>query len=327
VISRRDGRTAPEGRIDRRTWLAAMAAGWWGLPARAEEPEDARRDPPGESEAVEDRAATLGLGPFRVSRTAHYLGIGDAPDAFRAEALRLCEDVARDYLDDFLARGFAITPPAHRLTVVILADAGAFAALLGTEPGTAVGGLYDLETNRLVVYDYRSQGRAAAPRAGRANTIALAHEATHQLTFNSGLLDRQGDVPLCISEGLAMFVEVRPPSGKSPPGQPNPGRLQGLVLGLRRGLSWIPVETLIAADGPLGGDAGAPAQQLAYAQSWLLVYHLMKDPERLPRFRDYLAAIRPRRNADQRIEDARRALGDLDRLDRDLKARARKLIG
>jgi hypothetical protein len=327
VTRRSEGRPVPDGRIDRRTWLAAMAAGWCGLPARAEEPEDPLRDPPGESEAVADRAAKLGLGPFRASRTAHYLGIGDAPDSFRAEALRLCEDVARDYLDDFRARGFAITPPANRLTVVILADAGSFATFLGTEPGAAVGGLYDLETNRLVVYDYRSQGRAAAPRAGRANTIALAHEATHQLTFNTGLLDRRGDVPLCISEGLAMFVEVRTPTGKSPPGRPNPGRLQGLTLGLRRGLSWIPADRLIADDGPLEGDAGELAQQLAYAQSWLLVYHLMKDPDRLPQFRDYLAAIRPRRDAGRRIEDARRTLGDLDRLDHDLKARARKLIG
>jgi Protein of unknown function (DUF1570) len=325
--SRRAGPDTLDCRIDRRTWLVGMAAGWWGLSARAEEPEGARPDLPGEPEAVADLAAKLGLGPFRVSRTAHYLGIGDAPDAFRAQALVLCEAVARDYLEYFPARGFAVTRPEHRLTVVILADADAFAAFLGTEPGAAVGGLYDLETNRLVVYDYRSQGRAAAPRAGRANTIALAHEATHQLTFNTGLLDRQGDVPLCISEGLAMYVEVRPPSGKSPPGQPNPGRLQGLTLGLRRGLSWIPVDRLIADDAPLGGDAGELTQQLAYAQSWLLVYHRMKDPERLPRFRDYLAVICPRRAADRRVEDARQALGDLDRLDRDLKARARKLIG
>lgn len=325
--SRRDGRAVPDGTMDRRTWLCRMAAVCWGLSARAEEPKGERPDPPGEPAAVEDLAKKLGLGPFRSSRTPHYLGIGDAPDAFRAEALQLCEASARDYLDYFQAHGFAVRRPEHRLTVVILADAEAFAAFLGTEPGSAVGGLYDLETNRLVVFDYRSHGRASAPRAGRANTIALAHEATHQLTFNTGLLNRQGDVPLCISEGLAMFVEVRTPSGKSPPGQPNPGRLQGLSLGLRRGLSWIPADRLLADDGPFNGDAGELAQQMAYGQSWLLVYHLMKDPERLPRFRDYLAAIRPRLAADRRIEDARQTLGDLDRLDRDLKARARKLIG
>jgi hypothetical protein len=323
----RSGRDWTDPAIDRRTWLVGVAAGWWGLSARAQEPEAVRPDPPGEPKAVEDLAATLRLGPLGVRRTAHYLGIGDAPDSFRAQALEICEAVARDSLGYFQAKGFAVVHPAHRLTVVILADADAFAAFLGTEPGTAVGGFYDLETNRLVIYDYRSQGPAAAPRAGRANTIALVHEAAHQLTFNTGLLDRQGDVPLCISEGLAMFVEVRPPGGKTPPGQPNPGRLQGLALGLRRGLSWIPVDRLIADDGPLAGDSGELAQQLAYGQSWLLVDHLMKDPQRLPQFHAYLDAIRPRRDADRRIEDATHAFGDLDHLDRDLKARARKLIG
>jgi hypothetical protein len=323
----RSERVGPDPTIDRRTWLVGVAAGCWGLSARAEDPEDPGLDPPGEPKAVEDLAATLGLGPFRAGRTTHYLGIGDAPDAFRAQAMEICEAVARDYLAYFRAKGFAVLRPERRLTVVILADADALAAFLGAEPGTAVGGFYDLETNRLVIYDYRSQGRAAAPRAGRANTIALVHEAAHQLTFNTGLLDRRGDVPLGISEGLAMFVEVRPPSGKSPPGQPNPGRLQGLTLGLRRGLSWIPVDRLIADDGPLAGDADELAQQLAYGQGWLLVDHLMKDPQRLPQFRAYLDAIRPRRDARHRIEDATQAFGDLDHLDRDLKARARKLIG
>src|SRR5262245_15095820 len=140
------------GTIDRRTWLVGMTAGWLGLRARAQGPDDERPDLPGEPQAVEDLAWKLGLGPFRASRTAHYLGIGDAPDAFRAEALQLCEATARDYLDYFQAHGFAVKRPEHRLTVVILSDAEGFAAFLETEPGAAVGGLYDLETNRLVVF-------------------------------------------------------------------------------------------------------------------------------------------------------------------------------
>ncbi len=41
----------------------------------------------------------------------------------------------------------------------------------------------------------------------RVNTFTLVHEAIHQLTYNTGLLDRQADVPVAISEGLATFGE------------------------------------------------------------------------------------------------------------------------
>ena len=37
----------------------------------------------------------------------------------------------------------------------------------------------------------------------------LVHEATHQLSFNTGLLNREGDTPLCIVEGLGTYGESR----------------------------------------------------------------------------------------------------------------------
>ena len=54
---------------------------------------------------------------------------------------------------------------------------------------------------------------------------------------------------------------------------------------------------------------------LAYAESWLLVYYLLKDQEVLPRFRQYLNDIQTRHTADRRIADAQTHLGDLDQLD------------
>ena len=65
---------------------------------------------------------------------------------------------------------------------------------------------------------------------------------------------------------------------------------------------------------------------LAYAESWLLVYHLMKEPDLLPKFRDYLKAIRPRRDPKNRLDDARAYLGDLDQLDKDLRRLSIKLL-
>ena len=58
---------------------------------------------------------------------------------------------------------------------------------------------------------------------------------------------------------------------------------------------------------------------LAYAQSWLLVYHLMTTPARLPNLQAYLKTIFGHTTKTHRFEDAERHFGDLDRLDQELR--------
>jgi hypothetical protein len=65
---------------------------------------------------------------------------------------------------------------------------------------------------------------------------------------------------------------------------------------------------------------------LAYAESWLLVDYSMKEPSRLLGFRAYLELIHGRRDGNRRLEDARRHLGDLDRLDEDLRRYSVRLL-
>src|SRR5207253_922227 len=96
------------------------------------------------------------------------------------------------------------------LVVVTLADRKSFNAFRGATMSTEVGGYYDRKNNALFVFDHRvaTDGKAVtAPRY--LNQIALAHEATHQLTYNTGMIEREGDVPLAIVEGLAMYGEIR----------------------------------------------------------------------------------------------------------------------
>jgi len=311
--------------LNRRAWLAGALASGLAAAVRGAEPKPAAGE---EREVAEvaQRAKAAGLPPFRVGRTAHYLGLGDASDRFRGKALPICEGLARDYLEHFQRKGFAVERPGRRLTVILLADAESFAKFVGEEPGRAVGGQYDLETNRLVIFDNRPAGRAGVERAERANLVALVHEAAHQLTFNTGLLRRAGDVPLSISEGLAMDAEVRKPTGRSLPGQPNPGRVEALALARTQGVEWVPLAKLLVGDPLLEGDSGADVQQAAYGQSWLLVHDLMQTPARLPGFRDYLAAIAPRTDGAHRLDDARAHLGDLAKLDADLRRHAGRLI-
>jgi Protein of unknown function (DUF1570) len=158
----------------------------------------------------------------------------------------------------------------------------------------------------------------------RSGPLAGVHGEVY---FNTGLLDRHGDAPKAIVEGLAMYGEVRPSTrpGGSALGQLNRMRLTDLAKGQRRGLAWLTVERLLTDDRPLA-QAATHLGLLAYAESWLLVYLLMKDPARLPDFRAYLKAVRARRGASSRLDDARTHLGDLARLDRDLRAYSVRLL-
>jgi hypothetical protein len=296
----------------RRRFLAALAlaASARLVPLRADEPD-----------AIAGRARQAGLGPLRSKSSERYLVIGDAPEGFLAQALDLCDRLARDYLDHFRKKGFAVEPPRGRLTVVVLSGPDAYAAYLGLPPGQADGGHYEPETNRLVMFDNRARS-GGSPGLARANTIALMHEATHQLAFNTGLLDRRADVPGWLNEGLAMYAEVRSPTdARRRIGTRNDERLIVLREAGAAG-SWPRVADLFASDAPLDD---ASTEQAAYALSWLLVYHLMQSPERLPRFREYVDVVRGRRDPTHRAADAREFLGDPDELDAELERTAARL--
>ncbi|HWE39521.1 MAG TPA: DUF1570 domain-containing protein [Isosphaeraceae bacterium] len=298
-------------RLSRRGWLIGAIAAACG-PARRAGADDKRE--------VEARAKEAGLGPFRSSETELYRGLGNADDAFREQALKLCEGLARDFLGHFKAKGFAVEKPKKRMTVVALANEKDFTRFFEEDPGPATGGLYDIDKNWLVVFDFRNSDAAANAR--QANTIALMHEATHQLTFNADLLDRQGDIPLCVTEGLAMYGEVRTADGRTKIGARNDAWLPVLAPALQPEGGWIPLERLLVEDKLLNDP---DTQHLARAQGWLLVYHLLKTSKLLPGFRAYLAAIRPRRDSDRRLDDARAHLGPLGPLDRDLRRLASTL--
>ena len=248
---------------------------------------------------------------------------------------RIAEAVAADYLDHYRAKGFDVAMSERRLTVVVLDDDRSFAAYSGNkglrmvpkknDPAPSVHGSFSRAENRLHVFDHRPLGPQLAARPGYENLRARAHEATHQLTFNTGVLARRGDVPACVVEGLAMYGEVRKFTGRTAPVQVNRMRILDLAAMQRRRIPWIPTARLLADDLHVI-NAASHEGLLAYAESWLLVDYLMKEPSRLPGFRAYLESIRGRRDGDRRLEDAREQLGDLDRLDEDLRRYSVRLL-
>lgn len=300
----------------RRTWLGTVAALLAGAPVRSIA---ADQDTP--EATVRRRAARAGIGPLQTSQTEHYLAIGDAPEDFREDALALCEQVLESFQKYFKNKGFDPKPANGRMTVVTLSGRNVYARYQGGPVLPEMGGHYEVDDDVLVIFDARGEGgaprgpRGADPR--RLNTFILVHEAIHQLTFDTGMLSRTADVPVAVSEGLATYGELWQ---KSNPviGSFNRLRLQVLT---QPGTDWIEVRTLLTKD-ELFSDAAH--LQPAYAEAWLLVHTLLKS--RPDRFRAYLDLLRTRKDPSHRVEDATSALGDLDRLDRELKRTARNLL-
>ena len=234
-----------------------------------------------------------------------------------AEALELCEALGDDYRKHFAEKGFDLATPRNKLVVVLLSSPKAYAAFEGeADLAMAVGGHFDLVANYQVTFDYRSDAADAPANAERINTFTLVHETVHQLTFNTGVLDLEADVPLAISEGLATYAETWRPRNRGEIGKRNQPRLDG-----SRGARWIPLERLIGEDEVFQKEATATA---AYAEAWLLSYYFLKGAghKEVARFRGYLDALLKRPDPKRRLDLAAEHFGDLSRLNRQLQRSA-----
>src|SRR5207248_2117633 len=147
-------------------------------------------------------------------------------------------------------------------------------------------GISHQASNRLVVYDYgrnRSllKNREQAEQMARtlpstlqradflgavsrqandirsvANFATIMHEAAHQMSFNTGMLRRDGDLPLWLVEGLATYCEATEQGFWKGIGAVNPERLRPLVTADRRQLAFLPLRSLVESDHWLYGPGG-----------------------------------------------------------------------
>ncbi len=258
--------------------------------------------------------------PLEVVRSEHFEAIGDASVAFMKLTLADCEQIAVDFIEHYREKGFDLKMPARRLVVGTLFDERPFRKLKrGTPPSTI--GMYLTDDNVLFVFDFRNVPTAS--RAGHANLGVLAHELCHLLSYNTGLLNLHGDVPRSITEGIGMYAENRPTEGTGHFGRLNLLRLDSIAH-LQRRQKWTPVRDLLVDD--KAAFEGPEAKfALSYCESWLLVYHLMTSPVRLPQFRAYLRTIYARTDKNRRFDDAETHFGSLDRLDEELRRTAMQL--
>ncbi len=300
-----------DSRLSRRTWLTSVLVGSFT-------PGHCRADA---LAAVRDRGKKAGLGVFQLSPSKEFQAIGDAPARFRLEALDRCDRLAKVFREHFRLKGFEVTKPEELLTLVTLKSPESYAAYSGRPLETAIGGHYDLDRNELVMFDLRQDESKGIARPVDANNLVLIHEATHLLCFNTGLLSRANEPPQALSEGLACYGETWRPKVKNASfGGQNPGRAQVFTESKAAGLEWIPLDRLVADDG-LFGDA--KTQQLAYAESWFLVWNLVGNVSKREKLKATLSKLAQEKTPAARVAAVVDGLGIGAQYDEELRRLAR----
>jgi hypothetical protein len=326
--------TAPAS-LDRRSWLLRASLGGALLAAmarssgRAGAIQEKKRSPAEEAdrelERATSRASAVTSRPLQVAKSEEYQVVGDAEATFVQTSLRAYDAIANDFLAHYHAKGFQVKAPDRRMTLVAFRDERPFREFARKfAPGVppSVSGFYSRPENWLVLFDFRNVPASALGGALK-NMRVLAHEATHQLTFNTGLLNRQGDAPVAIVEGLACYGEARRLHGRNEPGLLNSEQLDSLAHVQRRA-NWIKLADLLTDDSPAAG-VSSDQMQLFYAQSWLLIFSLMSSPARLLQLQAYFKTIFPRVDKKKRLDDADKCFGNLEQLDQDLRREAIRL--
>jgi hypothetical protein len=248
----------------------------------------------------------------------------------------LFERLHRGFINFWEQRRMPVRKPEVPLVALVFRDKQSFVQYARRELGEAaptIVGYYSLATNRVTMYnltgiDARRPSRRldsaeqisrvlSSPEAAR--TVAtVVHEATHQLAFNCGLHERWGDVPMWVSEGIAVFFET-PHVGSSKGWRAIGAVNRSRLLQFRQYLRTRPedsLQTLLADDERF---RTADSAINAYAETWALTYYLLKT--RAADYVKYLRKIaaRPplaRNTPEERLLEFREAFGsDLKGLD------------
>ena len=273
----------------------------------------------------------------------HFMALSNAGAAQTEYRLYNCETLYSAFFKHFRAKGFSLAAPGEQLMVAVFSSQDGFDSYLGQSPGQAVTGVYDRAVNRLAVYDFGTNkafldsirrmgaqqgsadletqrrviefGRWMKDRRDDVNLSTIMHEAAHQASFNVGLLNREGDVPVWLAEGLATYCEPTAKGLWQGIGAVNPQRTPALQKAAKGERRFLPLSSLVRNDDWLRKAIRTEDVLLGYAQSWALFRMLME--ERRAQLKAYLTLIHPRRGPELRLEDFRQAFGtDLGPLER-----------
>jgi hypothetical protein len=284
------------------------------------------------------------LARTRLYFSKHFMACSNADEAYTEYRLDNCETIHADFFEHFRKRGFEVTAPGERMMVAVFDAQAGFEAYLGRTMTSAVTGLYHLRSNRLVVYDYATNrsfaqtrrqleglakrgrsdldrerrtvtiGRYVRERRNDTNISTIMHEVAHQLSFNCGLLNRTGDVPVWLAEGLAVYCESTTGGAWQGIGEANPNRARVLAGPAKGEGEFLSLRALVSGDDWIRKAKRVEGVVLGYSQSWALFRMLFEEePGKL---KAYLKAIHARRTPDHRLADFATAFGaDLAKLE------------
>ena len=167
----------------------------------------------------------------------------------------------------------------------------------------------------------------ARPEAEQV-VATLIHEATHQIAFNSGLQTRFADIPLWVSEGIAVYFEtpdLQSAKGWRTIGAVNNSRLDRFrdYLGTRPAAS---LKSLLSDDKRFR-DTRTGLD--AYAEAWALNYYLIQKHPR--QYVAYLQMLADKKqllwdDPEARLKEFQAAFGEnLGQLDADFVRQMQKM--
>jgi hypothetical protein len=231
---------------------------------------------------------------FKIHQTQNYLICYNTSPAYAQWVGGLFERLNKAFYNYWTRRGIEMRPPQFPLVALVFDSKSSYSQHARGELGDGVKsiiGYYSLQSNRMIMYDLTGveelkivgdRGTTAArinailsqPAAER--TVAtIVHEATHQLAFNSGLQVRYADIPMWVSEGLAIYFET--PDLESKTGWRNIGGVNRVnLVNFRRAAAdgkLVSLEQLLSDDKRFRDPASAAT---TYAQAWALNYWLLK---------------------------------------------------
>lgn len=277
------------------------------------------------------------LGPgFRLHKTRRYVIVSDAGEGFVEWVGALLDRFHAGFFRYWEETGLRLSPPAHRLIVIIFRDKEAFTKFQSQDSGSRTQspfGYYSIRRNRVVLHNFTGlnedkQTMSSITRAARKlpfEAATIVHEAAHQLSFNSGLQTRYADNPVWLTEGLAMCLE-KPDlkrAGWSTAGQRAKWRVKAWKSH-SAGHDATSLQSLTSSDDRFRSAETAPQ---AYSEAWGLTQYLLGRQRE--KFIEYLKAVAAKPpmvwdKPEQRRDLFSKHLGDFEEVSKQVRAHLKR---
>ncbi len=302
------------------------------------------------SEELSERLLTELPNNFRTHSTKHYVLAYDTSREYAEWTSSLLEGLQKALVRYWKREGLKLKEPEFFLPIVIHRSYTAYQASArqdGVGPGAV--GYYSQKTNRVRMFDLTGSDELRAWSAGHGSrrgsrreiqqmlatpaaeplVATIVHEATHQVAFNTGVMQRYADLPTWLVEGMAVYFEA--PEAGSTRGWRGIGKVNYRRLAtFQRNLpKWnnTTLLSLIATDKRLRDPRTGGA---AYADAWALNYFLIKRhgdayvayvkelSKRKPLEEAYPNAKGPKAEAVARVAKFKEHFGDLEKLQHEM---------